>query len=39
MVIFGPGYNCSNAIAEDFGIEKWWQEQEYVTAAREAKYI
>ena len=39
MVIFGPGYNCSNAIAEDSGIEKWWKEQEYVTAAREANYI
>ena len=39
MVIFGPGYNCSNAIAEDFGIERWWKEHEYVTAAREADYI
>ncbi len=39
MVIFGPGYNCSNAIAEDCGIEKWWKEHEYVTAAREADYI
>jgi phytoene dehydrogenase-like protein len=39
MVIFGPGYNCANAIAEDCGIEKWWKEQEYVTAAREANYI
>ncbi len=39
MVLFGPGYNCSNAIAEDFGIEKWWQELDYVTAAREEGYI
>ena len=39
MVLFGPGYNCSNAIAEDFGIEKWWQELEYVTAARDDGYI
>ena len=39
MVIFGPGYNCSNAIAEDYNIEKWWSEHEYVTAAREADYI
>ncbi|MDB4433259.1 NAD(P)/FAD-dependent oxidoreductase [bacterium] len=39
MVLFGPGYNCSNAIAEDFGIEKWWKELEYVTAARENGYI
>jgi len=39
MVIFGPGYNCANAIAEDFGIDKWWKEHEYVTAARKANYI
>jgi phytoene dehydrogenase-like protein len=39
MVIFGPGYNCANAIAEDLGIEKWWVEPEYVTAARDAGYI
>ena len=39
MVIFGPGYNCANAIAEDFGIEKWWQEPSYVTAARENGYV
>jgi phytoene dehydrogenase-like protein len=39
MVLFGPGYNCSNAIAEDFAIEKWWQEPEYVTAAREDGYV
>jgi len=39
MVIFGPGYNCANAIAEDCGIERWWGEQEYVTAAREANYV
>jgi phytoene dehydrogenase-like protein len=39
MVLFGPGYNCANAIAEDFGIERWWKELEYVTAARENGYI
>jgi len=39
MVIFGPGYNCANAIAEDLGIEKWWTEPEYITAAREAEFI
>jgi phytoene dehydrogenase-like protein len=39
MVIFGPGYNCSNAIAEDFGIEKWWSEPEFVTAARAGGFI
>ena len=39
MVIFGPGYNCSNAIAEDFGLEKWWSEPEFVTAARAGGFI
>ncbi|MFQ5665427.1 MAG: phytoene desaturase family protein [Candidatus Binatia bacterium] len=39
MVLFGPGYNCANAIAEDFGIEKWWQEPGYMTAAREHGYV
>ena len=39
MVLFGPGYNCANAIAEDFGIEKWWKEPEYVTAARKNGYV
>lgn len=39
MVLFGPGYGCSNAIAEDFGIDKWWQEPDFVTSAREAGYV
>jgi phytoene dehydrogenase-like protein len=39
MVLFGPGYNCANAIAEDYGIEKWWKEPDYVTAAREDGYV
>jgi len=39
MVIWGPGYNCANAIAEDFGIERWWKESESVTRAREKGYI
>ena len=39
MVIWGPGYNCANAICEDFGIEKWWTEPEYVSQARENGYI
>lgn len=39
MVLFGPGYNCANAIAEDFGIEKWWREPEYITAAKENGYV
>ena len=39
MVLFGPGYNCANSIAEDFEIEKWWKEPEMVTRARENGYI
>jgi len=38
-VIWGPGYNCANAVAEECGIEKWWQEPQMVTDAREKGYI
>ena len=34
MVLFGPGYNAANYIAEDFGIEKWWKEPDYLTEAK-----
>jgi len=39
MVIWGPGYNCANAIADDFGIEKWWPELESVKKAREDGFV
>jgi phytoene dehydrogenase-like protein len=39
MVLFAPGYNCANAIAEDFNIQKWWTEPTYITTARENGYI
>jgi phytoene dehydrogenase-like protein len=39
MIIWGPSYNCANAIANDFGIEKWWSEPEMVTKARENNYV
>ncbi|MCC6763914.1 MAG: NAD(P)/FAD-dependent oxidoreductase [Deltaproteobacteria bacterium] len=39
MVIWGPGYNCANAVAEDYGIEKWWQQPEMVRAAIEHEYL
>jgi len=39
MIIWGPGYNCANAIAEDFGIQKWWSEPEIVKQARQKGYI
>ena len=38
-VIWGPGYNCANVVAEDFGIKKWWSEPKMVTEAREKGYI
>lgn len=38
-VIWGSGYNCANAVAEDYGIQKWWKEPEMVTDARERGYI
>ena len=38
-VIWGPGYNCANSVAEECGIEKWWQEPEIVVKARENGYI
>ena len=35
-VIWGPGYNVANRVAEDLGIEKWWKEPPGVTRARES---
>ena len=34
-VIWGPGYNVANRVAEDLGIKKWWREPEMVAKARE----
>ncbi|MDT3699136.1 MAG: NAD(P)/FAD-dependent oxidoreductase [Thermincola sp.] len=39
MVVFGPGYNGANAIAEDQGFEKWWKEPPNVTRARELNLL
>ena len=39
LVTFGPGYSAANKIAEDLGIEKWWQEPELVKKAREKGYF
>ena len=39
MIIWGPGYNCANAVAEDYGIEKWWSEPEMVRSAIEEGYV
>ena len=38
-VIWGAGYNAANAIAEDYGIQKWWSEPEMVKRARDHGYI
>jgi len=38
-VIWGPGYNCANTVAEVCGIEKWWKEPAYVIEARKKGYI
>ena len=35
LITFGPGYGVAGTVAEDCGIEKWWQEPESVTKARE----
>ncbi len=39
LVTFGPGYIAANTIAEDYGIEKWWREPEYITEARKKGYF
>jgi phytoene dehydrogenase-like protein len=39
LVTFGPSYIAANVIADDYGIDKWWQEPEYITAARRKGYF
>ena len=34
-VIWGPGYNAANQIAEDLGAARWWKESPLVTSAKE----
>jgi phytoene dehydrogenase-like protein len=38
-VLFGGGYLAANAIAEDYNIQKWWMEPEYITEARRKGYF
>jgi hypothetical protein len=38
-VIWGSGYNCANAVADDYGIQKWWSEPKMVTEALNNNYI
>jgi phytoene dehydrogenase-like protein len=35
LITFGPGYNAANRIAEDLGIEKWWEKPQIVARAEE----
>jgi len=35
LITFGPGYNAANRIAEDLGLEKWWEKPEIVARAEE----
>ncbi|MBI4334423.1 MAG: NAD(P)/FAD-dependent oxidoreductase [Chloroflexi bacterium] len=35
-VIWGAGYLAANAVADDLGIQKWWQEPAIVTKAKKA---
>ncbi len=37
-VLLGGGYLAANAVAEDINLKKWWQEPDYVKAAREKGY-
>ena len=39
LVTFGPSYIAANVIAEDYGIDKWWSEPEYITQARSKGYF
>jgi len=36
MITFGPGYCATEKIAEDLGIEKWWQAPIHVRQAKDA---
>ena len=33
-ILFGAGYLAANAVAEDFGVQKWWPEPDIVTEAK-----
>ena len=34
MVLLGGGYNVAGVVADDLGLERWWNEPEYVVEAR-----
>jgi len=38
-ILFGAGYLVATAVAEDFGVEKWWSEPEIVTEAKRRELL
>ena len=38
-MILGLEYNCANPVAEECGIEKWWEEPQMISDAREKGLI
>ena len=39
LIFFAAGYNAARVVAEDLGIEIWWQEPEFVRSARNSGYL
>jgi len=35
MVLLGGGYNTAGVVVEDLGLERWWEEPDYIKAARD----
>lgn len=38
-ILLGAGYLVANAVAEDFGVPKWWSEPEIVTEAKKRNLL
>jgi len=38
-VILGSGYLCANRLAEDYGIDRWWKEPEFLTRLKESGMV
>ncbi|MEH6581640.1 MAG: NAD(P)/FAD-dependent oxidoreductase [Halioglobus sp.] len=39
MILHGSGYNAAKVVAEDLGLNIWWQEPEMVTKAKAKQYL
>jgi hypothetical protein len=35
MIVYGPGFNAAEKIAEDLGVKKWWPEPRGVKEAKD----